>query len=74
MKITASGPAPGGSTPLRSVPQAAPTHEPTSDLTTAPVATFEEFAQRADYSLLDGLLADPQATADGCDHRPRQVF
>lgn len=36
--------------------------------------TFPAFAQRADYSLLASLQADPQATADGCDHRPRQVF
>jgi uncharacterized protein YdiU (UPF0061 family) len=42
--------------------------------TTAPLTTFTEFAQRADYSLLDSLHADPQATADGQDHRPRQVF
>ena len=39
-----------------------------------PTSTFAEFAQRADYSLLDGLVADPQASADGQDHRPRQVF
>ncbi len=37
-------------------------------------STFAEFAQRADYSLLDSLQADPQASADGQDHRPRQVF
>ena len=36
--------------------------------------TFAEFAQRADYSLLQSLQADPQATGDGHDHRPRQVF
>ena len=36
--------------------------------------TFAEFAQRADYSLLDGLQVDPDATADGRDHQPRQVF
>ena len=36
--------------------------------------TFAEFAQRADYSLLETLRPDPQATADGLDHRPRQVF
>ena len=36
--------------------------------------TFAEFAQRADYSLLDSLHADPQATIDGQDHQPRQVF
>jgi uncharacterized protein YdiU (UPF0061 family) len=39
----------------------------------APTSTFAAFAQRADYSLLDGLQADPQARADGDDHRPRQV-
>ena len=38
------------------------------------ITTFEGFAQRADYSLLQALQADPQATADGHDHRPRQVF
>jgi uncharacterized protein YdiU (UPF0061 family) len=42
--------------------------------TTAPLTTFTEFAQRADYSLLDSLRPDPQATEDGQDHRPRQVF
>jgi uncharacterized protein YdiU (UPF0061 family) len=31
-------------------------------------------AQRVDYSLLDSLQADPQASGDGHDHRPRQVF
>ncbi|MFM7635003.1 MAG: protein adenylyltransferase SelO [Cyanobacteriota bacterium] len=36
--------------------------------------TFEAFAERADYSLLDSLQADPQARADGHDHQPRQVF
>ncbi|MCX5969056.1 MAG: protein adenylyltransferase SelO family protein [Cyanobacteria bacterium] len=41
----------------------------------APTTTsFVEFAQRADYSLLDALHADPQASADGHDHQPRQVF
>jgi uncharacterized protein YdiU (UPF0061 family) len=52
------------------VPTAASTTVPTAALTT----TFEDFAQRVDYSLLDSLRADPQATADGHDHRPRQVF
>jgi uncharacterized protein YdiU (UPF0061 family) len=42
--------------------------------TTEPTTTFAEFAQRADYSLLDSLRADPQASGDGHDHRPRQVF
>ncbi|MFN9070208.1 MAG: hypothetical protein ACK5WI_04930, partial [Cyanobacteriota bacterium] len=41
---------------------------------TVPLTTFAEFARRADYSLMDSLKADPQATSDGQDHRPRQVF
>jgi len=40
----------------------------------APTSSFAAFAQQADYSLLDSLQADPQATSDGIDHRPRQVF
>lgn len=36
--------------------------------------SFAAFAQRADYSLLESLQADPQASGDGRDHRPRQVF
>ena len=39
-----------------------------------PTTSFTEFVQRADYSLLDSLHGDPQASADGRDHRPRQVF
>jgi uncharacterized protein YdiU (UPF0061 family) len=41
---------------------------------TVPTTTFAEFARRANYSLMDSLKADPQATSDGQDHRPRQVF
>ena len=37
------------------------------------INTVADFAQRADYSLLDSLQADPQSTGDGDDHRPRQV-
>ncbi|MCP9928727.1 YdiU family protein [Cyanobium sp. CH-040] len=62
----ASGPGPGCATPERPVT----TTLPTAALT----ATFAEFAQRADYSLMDSLRADPQASGDGQDHRPRQVF
>jgi len=43
-------------------------------VSSVPTTTFEAFAQRADYSLLEALQADPQARADGQDHRPRQVF
>ena len=38
------------------------------------ITSFAAFAQRAHYSLLDALQPDPQARADGQDHRPRQVF
>jgi uncharacterized protein YdiU (UPF0061 family) len=38
------------------------------------VTTFDEFVRLADYSLMDTLNADPDATVDGNDHRPRQVF
>ena len=36
--------------------------------------SFSEFLKLADYSLMDTLLADPQATVDGDDHCPREVF
>jgi uncharacterized protein YdiU (UPF0061 family) len=36
--------------------------------------SFAAFARQADYSLLEALQPDPQATADGHDHQPRQVF
>ncbi|MCP9775107.1 YdiU family protein [Cyanobium sp. WAJ14-Wanaka] len=39
-----------------------------------PATTFAEFAGCAAYSLLDALQVDPQASGDGLDHRPRQVF
>jgi len=48
--------------------------QPASPVSTTPITSFAEFAQRADYSLLKSLQPDPQATLDGHDHRPRQVF
>ena len=42
--------------------------------TTPPTKIFESFLQRADYSLLDSLRADPEATEDGHDHWPREVM
>lgn len=54
----ASGPCPGRASSERPVPT---------------TTTFAEFAQRADYSLLEELQPDPQASADGRDHQPRQV-
>ncbi|MBM9515011.1 protein adenylyltransferase SelO [Desulfogranum marinum] len=38
------------------------------------VTTFDEFVRLADYSLMDTLNADPDATGDGDDHCARQVF
>jgi uncharacterized protein YdiU (UPF0061 family) len=38
------------------------------------VTTFDEFMRLADYSLMNTLNADPDATVDGDDHRARQVF
>lgn len=47
----------------------------TSKPSTEPcVTTFDEFVRLADYSLMDTLNADPDATGDGDDHRARQVF
>ena len=45
-----------------------------SELETPTTTSFAAFAQRADYSLMESLHADPQATSDGDDHRPREVF
>jgi uncharacterized protein YdiU (UPF0061 family) len=38
------------------------------------VTTFDEFMRLANYSLMDTLNADPDATVDGNDRRARQVF
>ena len=35
---------------------------------------FDSFLQHADYSLMDSLNTDPEATDDGHDHSPREVF
>lgn len=45
-----------------------------SDPRPSSAAAFDAFVRSADYSLLNSLTADPDATADGEDHRPRQVF
>ena len=36
--------------------------------------TFTEFSNQANYSLMDSLLPDPQATNDGDDHLTREVL
>ena len=38
------------------------------------IESFEAFAGQVDYSLLESLQADPEASSDGEDHRPRQVY
>ncbi len=38
------------------------------------VATLQALAQLADYSLMNTLTPDPDATSDAVDHNPRQVF
>lgn len=38
------------------------------------ISNLCEFAQASDYSLLDTLNPDPDATEHGIDHYPRQVF
>ena len=42
--------------------------------TSAVVETLDDLAALADYSLMDTLNADPEATSDGVDQAPRQVF
>ena len=37
------------------------------------ITTLAALAKLADYSLMDSLNSDPQATSDGNDHAPRQV-
>jgi len=38
------------------------------------ITTLDDLATLADYSLMDTLSCDPDATANGDDHMPRQVF
>jgi uncharacterized protein YdiU (UPF0061 family) len=41
---------------------------------TLSVATLGDLAKLTNYSLMDTLNCDPDATEDGVDHSPRQVF
>jgi len=45
-----------------------------SQETSPTIATLDELAKLANYSLTDTLNCDPEAKADGADHAPRQVF
>ncbi|MDC5707264.1 protein adenylyltransferase SelO family protein [Vibrio europaeus] len=42
--------------------------------TSARILELNDLAKAADYSLLDSLVPDPDATKDGLDFYPRQVF
>jgi len=46
----------------------------TTEESSSMVETLGDLAGLADYSLMDTLNADPEATKDGVDHAPRQVF
>jgi hypothetical protein len=49
----------------------------TSSLTDKPntrISSLDDLAQLASYSLMDTLNCVPQASTDGNDHQPRQVF
>ena len=41
---------------------------------TPTIKTLNDLAPFANYSLMDTLTSDPNATQDGTDHNPRQVF
>ena len=45
-----------------------------SQQTSATVDTVDDLAKWVNYSLMNTLKRDPDATSDGADHRPRQVF
>tara|TARA_Y100000589_G_scaffold205254_1_gene193640 strand:- start:371 stop:2065 length:1695 start_codon:yes stop_codon:yes gene_type:complete len=38
------------------------------------IKNFQQFSNSVDYSFMDSLNKDPQATEDGNDHKPREVF
>ncbi|MBT5230664.1 MAG: hypothetical protein HOM11_10355, partial [Methylococcales bacterium] len=42
--------------------------------TTPTITTLDNLAKLANYSLMNTLNSDPDATANGVDHTPRQVF
>lgn len=44
------------------------------DAASPPVTRLEDIARLADYSLINALNCDPDATTDGEDYLPRQVF
>ena len=51
-----------------------PTQDISSTTSTPIISTFSDFAKLANYSLMDTLNCDPDATENGVDYEPRQVF
>ena len=51
-----------------------PTKNRQTEETSSTVLTLDDLAKLANYSLMDTLTGDPEATKDGADHAPRQVF
>ncbi len=45
-----------------------------SQETSSTISTLNDLAKLTDYSLMDTLNCDPDATENGVDHEPRQVF
>ncbi len=45
-----------------------------SQNTSPTISTLDDLAKLADYSLMDSLNCDPDATENGADYLPRQVF
>ncbi|WP_027856256.1 protein adenylyltransferase SelO [Marinobacterium jannaschii] len=45
-----------------------------SQKTSSTVSTLDDLAKLANYSFMDRLNCDPDATENGADHAPRQVF
>ena len=41
---------------------------------TPTITTLDDLAKLTSYSLMDSLNCDPDATTNGADHAPRQVF
>jgi len=48
-------------------------NRPSQEITPT-VATLDDLAKLANYSLMDALNCDPEAKANGADHAPRQVY
>jgi uncharacterized protein YdiU (UPF0061 family) len=50
-----------------------PNKSPTT-ISTPVISKFDDLAKLADYSLMETLNCDPDATVNGIDYEPRQVF